>query len=291
MKKLFFIIIFFYIQTHAQQKPFISLDSIKAYVIKDSIRKDSIKKHFLTTNWDNRKFNPYKNVTVEFPFEISFDDVFYASPIPKDYVITSRYGWRWGRAHKGIDIDLITGDEVYAVLDGKVRYVGYHSGHGRTVIIRHYNGLETVYAHLSRYKVKVNDIVKKGQVIAKGGNTGNSKGSHLHLETLYKGKHINPEYLFSFDQKHKINKPHFWVTRDYVTPFLHNSKRETEFEYYATREEAENSEGIQQQVYVVKRGDTLYKISRRYNVSISRICKANSIRKNSTLRIGQELVL
>jgi murein DD-endopeptidase MepM/ murein hydrolase activator NlpD len=291
MKNLLFLIILFSIQLKAQQKSFINLDSLKAYVVRDSIRKDSIKYRFLTTNWDNKKFNPYKNETVNYPFKIDFDDVFYASPISKNYVITSRYGWRWGRAHKGIDIDLITGDEVHAILDGKVRYVGYHSGHGRTVIIRHYNGLETVYAHLSRYKVKVNDTVKKGQVIAKGGNTGNSRGSHLHLETLYKGKHINPEYLLSFDDNHKINKPYVWVTRDWVTPFMHNSRRQSEFIYYATREEAEKSEGIQQKVYVVKRGDTLYGISRKYNVPISKICKINSIRKNSTLRIGQELVL
>jgi murein DD-endopeptidase MepM/ murein hydrolase activator NlpD len=291
MKKLFILIFFFALQATAQQKPFINLDSIKAFVERDSLRKDSIKQHYLSTHWDNKRFDPYKDEMIEFPFNINFEDVFYASPIAKDYVITSRYGWRWGRAHKGIDIDLITGDEVYAVLDGKVRYVGYHSGHGRTVIIRHYNGLETVYAHLSRYKVKVNDIVKKGQVIAKGGNTGNSRGSHLHLETKYKGQHINPEYIFSFDDRHKINKPIFWVTKDWVTPFLHNSRRASDFVYYSSREEAESSEGIQLKVYVVKRGDTLYDISRKYNVSISRICKANSIRINSTLKIGQELVL
>jgi len=245
----------------------------------------------MTEKWENKIFDPYKGERIEFPFKLTFEDSLYASPINRNKVVTSRYGWRWGRAHKGIDIDLFTGDKVMAMLDGKVRYVGWHGGHGRVIVIRHYNGLETIYAHLSRYSVKVNETVKKGQVIGRGGNSGNSRGSHVHIEATYKGNYINPEYLFSFDEDNKIKRSYFWITQDWVSPFLHNSRRQSEITYYDSYQEALNSEGLKQKVYVVKGGDTLYEISRRYNVSISNICRANSIRKNSTLRVGQELVL
>ena len=116
--------------------------------------------------------NPFKDVKVEYPFKITFKDSTFASPVKRRKVVTSRYGWRWGKPHRGIDIDLITGDKVMAMFDGKVRYVKYVLGHGQTVVIRHDNGLETIYSHLSRQLVKPNQIVKKGEVIGKGGRTG-----------------------------------------------------------------------------------------------------------------------
>jgi murein DD-endopeptidase MepM/ murein hydrolase activator NlpD len=291
MRVFLIIFLFLSISMTAQKQSFLNLDSIKAYAEKDSLIKDSLKQVFLIEKWDNKTFNPYKEETFKFPFNLEFNDVFYTSPINKENVITSRYGWRWGRAHRGIDIDLITGDEVFAMLDGKVRYIGYHAGHGRVIIIRHYNGLETVYAHLSRYEVKVNETVTKGQIIGKGGRTGNARGSHIHLETMFKGQHINPEYLFSFDDDRKIKRLSFWITRDWVTPFLHNSKRESKFVYFDSYEESKNAEGIQQKIYVVRKGDTLYDISRKHNIPIYKICKTNSIKSRSTLKIGQKLVL
>lgn len=291
MSRLILFITFFTLNIYAQENSILDIEVIKTFAKKDSLKKDSIKTHVLNTKWNNNTFNPYKNENVQFPFHLKFYDVFYASPVSKENVITSRYGWRWGRAHNGIDIDLISGENVAAMLDGKVRYVGYHSGHGRTIIIRHYNGLETVYAHLSAYNVKENEIVSKGQVIGTGGRSGNARGSHLHLETNYIGIPINPEYLFSFDESYKIKRLDFWITKDWVTPYLHNSYRESDFVYFDSYEEAKNSKGLQQKIYVIKPGDTLYLISRKYNVPISKICQANSIRRSSTLRIGQKLVL
>ena len=292
---LLIIVFFSFFKAHSQESSFISqvikLDSIRYLVKQDSIKKENLKRQLMTEKWDNKTFNPYKDEKIEFPFKISFEDSLYASPINRNKVVTSRFGWRWGRSHNGIDIDLFTGDKVMAMLDGKVRFVGWHGGHGRVIIVRHYNGLETIYAHLSRYNVKVNETVKKGQVIGRGGNSGNSRGSHVHIEVTYKGNYINPEYLFSFDETNRIYRSYFWITQDWASPFLHNSKRPSELTYYESYEEALSSEGIKQKIYVVKRGDTLYEISKRYNVSISNICRANSIRKNSTLKIGQELVL
>ncbi|NER13645.1 peptidoglycan DD-metalloendopeptidase family protein [Leptobacterium flavescens] len=235
--------------------------------------------------------NPYKSYSLKYPFNIDFDTIQYASPIDKKKVVTSRYGWRWGRAHRGIDIDLVTGDEVRAMLDGKVRFVGYNGGHGRTVVVRHANGLETVYAHLSKYKVKVNENVKMGQVLGKGGTTGNARGSHLHLEVRYKGVTINPEYLFDFNKDNSIRAKDIWITRNRVNPVNHVSTRKSKMPVYNTREDALNGVQKERVVYIIRKGDTLGKIARRHRLSITQLCRINSIRRNSILRIGQRLII
>ncbi len=250
------------------------------------------KKDWIAENWNTKVFNPYKKILKEYPLQISFEDSTYASPIPRKKVITSRYGWRNRRPHNGIDIDLITGDRVMSMFDGVVRYVNYHSGHGKTVVVRHYNGLETVYAHLSKQLVKVNDTVQKGQVIGKGGTTGNARGSHLHLEVLYQGIPIHPEYVFDLsNEENKIRNSEIWVTRRWTTAYRHNSKRKSKIELCTTKDEAIASKANETKIYTVRRGDTLSRISNKYNVSIASLCKANAIRKTSTLRIGQKLIV
>ena len=153
-------------------------------------------------------------------------------------VVTSRYGWRRGRAHKGIDIDLVTGDSLFSMFDGIVRFAKYNTGHGRTVIVRHYNGLETVYAHLSKYGVKENDTVTKGQYLGKGGATGNARGSHLHLEVNYQGESIHPEYLFEFNKNNTIRAKDIWVTTRWTRPIAHNSRRKSKIKPMLTQEDA-----------------------------------------------------
>ncbi|WP_299677476.1 M23 family metallopeptidase [uncultured Dokdonia sp.] len=254
-------------------------------------KSDSLSQVYMTENWDATTFNPYKEYRQTFPFQISFSDSVYISPITRQKVVTSRYGWRNRRAHKGIDIDLITGDDVLAMFDGKVRAVRTFRGLGKTVVIRHNNGLETVYAHLSKQSVKENDTITKGTIIGKGGNTGNSRGSHLHLIVSYRGMYINPEYLFEFTEENKIRSQELWVTRRWVTPYLHSSKRQSTILIAISEEEALQNEEKQQKVYIVKKGDTLSKIANRHHTSITAICKENSIKKTSTLRIGQQLVV
>ena len=242
--------------------------------------------------WEHTVYNPYKNTNVEFPVKLTFEDSTYASPIGKEKVITSRFGWRWGRAHKGIDIDLITGDSLFAMFDGIVRFSRYNTGHGRTVIVRHYNGLETVYAHMSRYGVKENDTVVKGQYLGKGGASGNARGSHLHLVVNYKGVSINPEYLFDFNNEaNKVRAHEIWVTKEWTRPYAHNSRRQSKIEPILTEAEALKTLVKERRVYVVKRGDTLSRISRRNNVSIAALCKTNSISRNSVIRVGQRLII
>jgi murein DD-endopeptidase MepM/ murein hydrolase activator NlpD len=242
-------------------------------------------------NWNTEVFNPYKNVVLNYPLQIKFKDSNYSSPISRNKVITSRYGWRKGRPHKGIDIDLITGDSIFSMFDGIVRFAKYNSGHGRTIIVRHYNGLETVYAHLSAYGVKPNDTVSSGQYIGKGGVSGNARGSHLHLVVNYKGVSIHPEYLFNFDENNTIKAKELWVTKHWTRPYLHNSKRSSKFILLKNEEEALANAIKQKKIYIVQPGDTLSKISLKNNTSIAAICKSNYLNKNAIIRIGQKLVL
>ncbi len=242
-------------------------------------------------HWNTTAYNPYRNTLVQFPLQLKFTDSTFSSPVSHKKVITSRYGWRKGRPHQGIDIDLVTGDKVVAVLDGIVRFARYSSGHGKTVVVRHYNGLETTYAHLSHIAVKANDTIAKGEYLGKGGNTGNSRGSHLHLVASFKGEYIHPEYLFDFSESNTIRAQELWVTQQWAHARFHNSKRVSKVNVITSKEAALASIIKQKKVYVVKKGDTLYGISRRNNLSISKICNSNAIKKSSPLKIGQKLVL
>ena len=257
----------------------------------DSVTKSNLAVDIKSEFWDTTVYNPYKNEVVHYPLRLNFTDSTYAAPVSHKKVITSRYGWRRGRPHQGIDIDLVTGDSVVSVLDGVVRFAKYSSGHGKTVVVRHFNGLETTYAHLSDIAVKANDTVSKGQFVGKGGNTGNSRGSHLHLVASYKGEYIHPEYIFDFSPANAIRAEELWVTLEWTRAQFHNSRRVSKVKVLTTKEAALVSSVKQKTVYVVKKGDTLYGISRRNNLSVSRICTTNAIKKTAPLKIGQKLVL
>lgn len=241
--------------------------------------------------WDNVNINPYKDEVIKFPLHINFSDSTFAAPVLNKNVVTSRYGWRRGRPHKGIDLDLVTGDSIVSVLDGIVRISRYSRSLGNYIIIRHYNGLETMYAHLSKRQVSFNDAVKKGQFIGKGGNTGRSTGSHLHFATMYKGQYIHPEYLLDFSDESKIRTKDIWVTREWTKASYYKSTRKPKLELYTTKKEALASQVKTRKTYIVKSGDTLSRISNRNNVSIRSICKVNRIKKTSTLKIGQKLII
>jgi murein DD-endopeptidase MepM/ murein hydrolase activator NlpD len=190
----------------------------------------------------------------------------YHSPVDK-IVVTSHYGYRWDRSHRGIDLDLQVWDTVRAAFKGRVRFAGYYGGYGRVIVVRHYNGLETLYAHLHRYKVKVGDEVKAGQLIGLGGSSGQSTGSHLHFECRFKGVAINPEQIINFEDKRLID-PEITLLKN-------------KWGYVAI------PNGVE--YYTVKRGDYLYGIAKRFGTTCNEICKMNGIRRNSTLKVGQKL--
>jgi murein DD-endopeptidase MepM/ murein hydrolase activator NlpD len=274
-----------------------NLDSITSLYAKDTITSQIIvllpKVDIKAENWDTISFDPYRNQLKKQPFQIQFKDSVYASPVKGKKVITSHYGWRRGRPHKGIDIDLVTGDNVLSMLDGVVRFARYSSGHGRTVVVRHFNGLETAYAHLSKYNVKANDTVSRGQILGKGGTSGNARGSHLHLVVSYKGNYINPEYLFDFSEENKVREQDIWITKKWVSSHFHTSKKQTLLDTFITENQAiaNQKKENRKKIHIVRRGDTLSGICSTYHVSLSRLCKTNAIKKTSTLKIGQKIVI
>lgn len=276
-------------------------------------------------DWDSRSFNPYKEQDLKEPFFLKFTDEKYAAPVNGDMVVTSRYGWRDGILHRGIDIDLVTGDDVYAVLDGKVRYVRSHAGHGKTVVIRHENGLETVYAHLSKQLVEENQIVSKGEVIGKGGTTGNARGSHLHLEVRYEGVTINPEYFFDFENGYQIQARESWITVDVADPRRFSSLKKASLSVARelAQDETESMEveevvvdpvvedevlevddpvilpdqkELEKEVgntgpYTIKYGDTLYSLARKHHTTVEDICRVNGISDSFKIQVGQKILL
>ena len=237
--------------------------------------------------WSSDKINPYKGVKLTTPFKIQFDQKTFTHPVDHDIVITSRFGRRRRGPHRGLDIDLETGDFVRSVLPGKVRFVGYSRGHGKTVVVRHANEIETVYAHLSAYTVRMNDTIPEGQIVGFGGNTGNSRGSHLHLEVRYKGVCIHPEYVFDFDGEQKIRGTELWITNAWQSPKKHSSYRRSELTPLHTEEEAIAAQKAEPRFHKVRKGDTLYAIARRNSLRVKEICEMNGITQKSILSIGQ----
>ncbi len=206
----------------------------------------------------------------------------YVSPV--DGIVTSRYGYRNGKHHSGIDLDLETGDTVRSCWSGKVRYSKYNDGgFGNLVIVRHYNGLETFYAHLSRLLVVPDQDVKAGDIIGLGGNTGHSFGSHLHFEVRFYDASINPEEVIDFEKK---------VCKD-ENLFVHKGLFRPGAKPTDTLDEGESPvQGVpiaQKKYHKVKSGDTLSNIASRNNTSISKICQLNGIRPTTTLQIGRSL--
>lgn len=121
----------------------------------------------------------------------------FAKPITRG-VVTSEFGWRWGRRHNGIDIGLATGSDVKAADGGVVVFSGTKGGYGKCVIIDHGANLKTLYAHNSKLYVKKGDKVFKGQTISASGNTGVSTGPHLHFEIQKNGTPVNPRNYLNF---------------------------------------------------------------------------------------------
>ena len=132
---------------------------------------------------------------------------------------TSNYGWRWNRGHHGVDIGLRTGDSVHVAFSGTVRLAGRMGGYGNCVVVRHANGLETLYGHLSKINVKPLQEVTAGDVIGLGGNTGNSTGPHLHFECRFLYQTFDPEWILDFDtfglrtRRLHLDKSYFGITK------------------------------------------------------------------------------
>lgn len=201
--------------------------------------------------------------------------------------ITSEFGWRRRRPHYGTDINLETGDTVVSAFEGKVRIARYVHGYGNVVIIRHNNGLETVYGHLSKILVQPEETVGSGTIIGLGGNTGRSYGSHLHFEVRYLGKAIDTEDLIDYAKGEVKNNTFVLYKEDFNAKYdlrkLHAHK--------VSKSHSTSRHGSKGRVHVVRSGDTLERIARRNHTTVSAICKKNGIKKTKLLQIGQRLKL
>lgn len=198
--------------------------------------------------------------------------------MPFDGRVTSHFGWRRGRNHNGTDIDLNTGDTVRAAWSGKIRYAKYNtSGFGNLVIIRHYNGLETFYAHLSKHLVVPNQIVTAGDPIGLGGNTGHSYGSHLHFEVRFYDVPMDPEKIIDFAAK-DVRDENLLVHRGLFRGG-----------YSSSSYTASSGSTAGAKYYRIRSGDTLSAIAARNRTTVSRICQLNGIRPTTILQIGRNL--
>ena len=226
----------------------------------------------LYPNWNNQYVHAYGNAIIPETYTIDLTGFHMPTPSTK---ITSPFGPRWRRMHNGLDLKVNIGDTIVAAFDGKVRIVKYERrGYGKYVVIRHDNGLETVYGHLSKQLVEENQLVKAGEVIGLGGNTGRSTGSHLHFETRFLGIAINPVYMFDFPKQDIIADTYTF--------------RKTKGVKRAGSHDTQVADGTIR-YHKVKSGDTLSRIAKLRGVSVSTLCKLNRIKPTTTLRIGQVL--
>jgi hypothetical protein len=206
---------------------------------------------------------------------------------PVDGIVTSRYGYRNGRHHSGIDLDLETGDTVRSCWSGKVRYAKYNDGgFGNLVIVRHYNGLETFYAHLSKIIVVPNQDVKAGDILGLGGNTGRSYGSHLHMEIRFYDASINPEEIIDFE-KREVKDDNLFVHKGLFRPGA--KPTDADDDLHEGVPAPQMIQTAQRKYYKVRSGDTLSEIASRNQTTVSKICQLNGIRPTSTLQIGRSL--
>ncbi|MFI3332777.1 MAG: LysM peptidoglycan-binding domain-containing protein [Rikenellaceae bacterium] len=222
----------------------------------------------------------YRGVVIEdMVINLSEENSFY----PADGHVTSKYGWRKGRMHAGIDLKALKGDNLYAAFDGVVRLSKYYSSFGYCVIIRHYNGLETLYAHATKLLVEVNDEVKAGDVIALAGSTGRSTGSHLHFEVRVSGNYIDPALILDTENR-KIKDANLYVTMRNGRLFASNNDSEEEREAYILQQ-------ISIKYYTVRSGDVLSRIAANNGTTVATLCRLNGISSKSVLRIGQRLIV
>lgn len=249
----------------------------------------------LYDSWNTASTHCYS--AAELPDSFKIDLRGFSMPTPSRN-ITSRFGYRpaFRRMHKGLDVKVYTGDTIYAAFAGKVRIAKYDGGgYGYYIVLRHDNGLETIYGHLSKQLVGANDEVRSGEPIGLGGNTGRSFGSHLHFETRLLGEAINPELLFDFPAQD--------VTADYFVYHNPNTQRHPasglDREEYtpryaaATQSESTSRKGKREQAashfYQVRKGDNLYSIARSLGISVDKLCATNNLSPRARIRPKQIL--
>ena len=276
------------------------LDSIEVKALTERENTHTPAAQIYGDEWDNR----YAHRATELPDSFVINLRHFCMPTPSR-VITSDFGSRWGRQHKGLDIKVYIGDTIRSAFSGKVRIVRYEAkGYGNYIVIRHPNGLETIYGHLSKHLVTENQVVRAGEPIGLGGNTGRSTGSHLHFETRLCGVALNPALFFDFRnqditgdhdvflkdryesdsqlatlERGKVNGGSYTRDQVYGEVGRYNEKAEEA----ATQNAANTPERV---YYKVQNGETLASIAKKVGVSVDAICRLNGFRKDQRVKAG-----
>ena len=248
----------------------------------------------LYEDWNNK----YAHRATELPDTFKINLRGFCMPTD-NRVVTSNFGARWGRQHKGIDVKVYIGDTIRAAFSGKVRMVKYEAGgYGKYVVIRHGNGLETIYGHMSKHLVAEDEIVEAGQPIGLGGNTGRSTGSHLHFETRLCGVALNPALMFDFKNQDVIGDYYMFYRDTYQKESIVANRlrgvggkgkieADEDTELAIAAPAASYAKDVK--FHKVKRGETLASIARKRGTTIDEICRLNRIGKNIRLMPGQIL--
>ncbi len=214
--------------------------------------------------------------------------IFFANPGDLGFVapvkgkVISKFGIRHGRMHTGTDIKLNSGDTVRCAFDGRVRLAKKFSGYGNLVLVRHNNGLETIYGHLKAIKVMVNDSIKAGDLIGLGGRTGRASCDHLHFETRLFGQAFDPGKYIDYDTYTLRTDKIYYANKRFEIDKANYKKK-------PSPAEAEVLAAGTMKKHVIRKGDTLSGIARKYHTSVKKICTTNHITTQSTLKIGKVL--
>ena len=266
----------------------------------------ALKRLIFTENYDSPAEDLYEDWSNKYAHhETALPDSFRISLkdfcMPTDSrVLTSNFGARWGRQHKGLDIKVYIGDTIRAAFSGKVRVVRYeHRGYGKYVVIRHYNGLETIYGHMSAQLVVEDQEVRAGDPIGLGGNTGRSTGSHLHFETRLCGVALNPALMFDFRNQDVVDDYYMFRKDSYQRESAIATRlrgvggssfagvNDEEIELVSAAPAASYQQ--ESRFHKVRKGETLYSIARKRGTTVDAIMKLNHLKKSSKLRPGQIL--
>ena len=266
----------------------------------------ALKRLIFTENYDSPAEDLYEDWSNKYAHhETALPDSFRISLkdfcMPTDSrVLTSNFGARWGRQHKGLDIKVYIGDTIRAAFSGKVRVVRYERrGYGKYVVIRHYNGLETIYGHMSAQLVEEDQEVRAGDPIGLGGNTGRSTGSHLHFETRLCGVALNPALMFDFRNQDVVDDYYMFRKDSYQRESAIATRlrgvggssfagvNDEEIELVSAAPAASYQQ--ESRFHKVRKGETLYSIARKRGTTVDAIMKLNHLKKSSKLRPGQIL--
>lgn len=298
MKKyLLLFLLFISAEILAQTK--IPVDTLKSYdkfikiVLYSDKTWDSISmpkpKHYDSelyyTKWKTDEHNAYKDVQItDLPDTITLTLVEDSSDFSMPCIgyVISKYGWRHGRIHAGSDIPQHIGDPIHTAFEGRVRFTGYCGGYGNLVVVRHWNGLETYYGHLSKICVETGEFVNVGEVIGLAGSTGRSTGPHLHFETRYMGFPFDPETLVVWNDN-KLRCDTLTLPRTK----LNSSSRYSESSASSSSSTIITGDGTW---HTIKQGDTLGAIARRYGTTVSKICSLNNnLTPTTILKLGRKI--